>query len=73
MDPQVDVLYGPHRLQRIGTVTVPRELLSAVGLEVGDTVHWALNPNLPGTLLLIPSRQVARAMGPILNELKQRG
>ena len=73
VDPQEDVLYGPRPVQRNGNVSVPRELLSAVGLEPGkDRVHWALNPRLPGSLVLIPSRQVSRAMDEILAALGER-
>jgi hypothetical protein len=70
VDSQVDVLHGPHPFQKIGTVTIPRDLATAVGLEPGlDQVHWALNPAIPGTLLVIPAKQMARAMQAILQTL----
>ena len=72
VDPDVDVLYGPHRVQKINTVTIPRELQRAIGIEPGRFVHWALNPDLPGTLLLIPSSQIERSMASILGELRKR-
>ncbi len=72
VDPDIDVLYGPHRIQKINTVTVPRELQRAIGVEPGRSVHWALNPDLPGTLLLIPSNQIERSMTAILDELRKR-
>jgi hypothetical protein len=73
VDPQVDVLYGPRPVQPNGYVSVPRELLEAVGVEPGqDRVHWALNPDLPGTLILVPSSQVARAMETIVDALRRR-
>lgn len=50
---------------------VPRELLREVGLEPGDRVHWALNPDMPGTILLVPSRMIARTMPAALEALRQ--
>ena len=73
MDIAVDVPYGPHPLQKIGTVTVPRELTDAIGLQRGEKVHWALNPHMPGTLVLIPSAQVGRVMGEILGAIVAAG
>ena len=73
MDPSVDVFYGPNPLQKSGTVTVPRELLREVGLESGDKVHWALNRNIPGTLILVPSALVGRAMDDVLDALRRSG
>lgn len=70
MDPQVDVLHGPRPVQKTGNVSVPRELLRAVGVELGvDSVHWALNPAIPGTIVLIPSKQVSRGMVQLLEML----
>ena len=70
MDPAVDTLYGPNPIQKTGTVSIPRDLLREVGLDQdGARVHWALNPALPGTLLLIPSPMVGRAMTSILEQL----
>lgn len=70
MDPAVDVFYGPNPLQKSGTVTVPRELLREVGLEVGDKVQWALNPDIPGTLILIPSNLLGRSMEAMLDVIR---
>ena len=51
-------------------MSIPRDLLREVGLDQdGARVHWALNPALPGTLLLIPSPMVGRAMTSILEQL----
>ncbi len=71
MDPGVDVLYGPHPLQKSGTVTIPRELLREVGLEFGDKVHWVLNPDIPGTLVLIPSMLLGRSMDEVLKAIRR--
>lgn len=71
MDPGVDVLYGPNPLQKSGTVTIPRELLREVGLEFGDKVHWVLNPDIPGTLVLIPSMLLGRSMDEVLKAIRR--
>lgn len=74
MDAATDVLYGPNPVQKTGTVTVPKQLLREIGVEGGeDHVHWALNPDVPGTLLLIPDRLVARAMPDTLDALRRSG
>lgn len=73
MDPAVDVLHGPNPVQKNGAVTVPRELLHEVGIDPLDgaqKVHWALNPDIPGTLLLIPSALVSRTMTATLDALR---
>jgi hypothetical protein len=70
VDPQVDVLHGPRPVQKTGNVSIPRELLQAVGVEPGvDRVHFALNPHVPGTIILIPARQVARIMDTVIKAL----
>lgn len=72
MDAALDVPHGPHRCQKNGTVTVPQRLLREVGVEPGeDEVHWMLNPDLPGTLLLVPSAMVARAVPKLVDELRR--
>jgi antitoxin component of MazEF toxin-antitoxin module len=71
VDPGVDVLYGPNPLQKSGTVTIPRELLREVGLEFGDKVHWVLNPDIPGTLVLIPSMLLGRSMDEVLKAIRR--
>ena len=71
MDPAIDVFYGPNPIQKSGTVTVPRELLREVGLEVGDKVQWALNPDIPGTLILIPSKLLGLSMEAVLDAVRR--
>jgi hypothetical protein len=72
VDPSTDVLYGPNPVQKTGTVTVPRQPLREIGVEGGeDQVHWALNPDVPGTLLLIPAKLLARAMPDMLKALRK--
>ncbi|MDQ6783014.1 MAG: hypothetical protein M3063_06160 [Actinomycetota bacterium] len=71
MDPAADVVYGPNPVQKSGTVTVPRDLMREVGLEHGDRVHWALNPDIPGTLVLVPSTLLARSMTEVFQSLRR--
>jgi len=73
VDATADVFYGPNPVQKTGTVTVPRDLLREVGLEPGDRVHWALNPDMPGTLLLIPTTMLARTMPLALEAIRNAG
>lgn len=73
MDAAIDVLYGPNPIQKSGTVTVPRELLREVGLDSGDRVHWALNRDIPGTLILVPSTLLGRSMDDVLSALRRSG
>jgi hypothetical protein len=70
VDPAIDVFYGPNPIQKSGTVTVPRELLREVGLAVGDKVQWALNPDIQGTLILIPSNLLGRSMAAMLDVIR---
>lgn len=74
VDPNLDVLYGPHPIQaRSGTITVPRDLLREIGMEPGQRAHWALNPDIPGTLVLIPTAALARITGEVLDRLREIG
>ena len=45
---------GPRKLQGKGLVTISEELRTAVGLALGDQVWVAVNPDKPGTLVVIP-------------------
>ncbi len=72
MDPSLEALSGPKPVQTTGVVSVPRDLLKEIGVEAGaGKVHWALNPDIPGTLLLIPAQLVARAMPDLLEALRR--
>jgi len=70
VDAAVDVSYGPNPVQKTGTVTVPKPLLREIGVESGDKVHWMLNPDVPGTLLLIPAKLMARVSPELVNLLR---
>ena len=74
MDASADVFYGPSPVQKIGTVSVPRQLLEEIGVVAGEgKVLWALNPDLPGTLILIPATLMARGMPGAFDALRQAG
>jgi len=74
VDPAIDALYGPYPIgKKTGTVTVPLELLREIGVERGQKVQWILNPDMPGTLILIPAAMIARAMPSIIATLKGQG
>ncbi len=70
VDPSADVLYGPNPVQKTGTVTVPKQLLDEIGVAPGERVHWLLNPDIPGTLLLIPASVVARVTPGLVDLLR---
>jgi len=71
MDADHDTPWGAHRVQSNGAITIPTELLQAIGLERGQRAHWILNPEMPGTLVLVPSALVSRAMPDIVAALKR--
>ena len=56
MDPIPD---GPRKLQGKGLVTIPEHLQRAVGLQLGDDVWLVVNPDKPGTLVVIPANVMA--------------
>ena len=70
MDASIDVLHGPNPIQKSGAVTVPTLLLKEIGVELGDRVHWMLNPDMPGTLVMVPAAMTARAMPTLVKALK---
>ncbi|MDP9404413.1 MAG: hypothetical protein M3P85_14065 [Actinomycetota bacterium] len=73
MDPGLDTPHGPYTVQKIGTVSVPRELLDEIGIATGARVHWLLNPDLPGTLVLVPSAVLSHAMPELISRLREVG
>ena len=52
--------YGPHKITSVRQVAIPGELLRAVGLELGDNVHFRLSDNDPNVIEIVPSDIVAR-------------
>ena len=71
---EADVFYGPNPVQKTGLVTVPRPLLDEIGVTPGEAkVLWALNPDVPGTLVLIPAKLLARSMVDVYDALRRSG
>ena len=52
--------YGPHKITKVRQVAIPAELLHAVGLEVGDFVHYQLSDRDPDVIEIIPSDVLER-------------
>lgn len=50
---------GPRKIGAKNQVSVPGELLTAIGAEVGDDVFFVLNPDRPGTILIMPRALMA--------------
>jgi hypothetical protein len=63
---EVDIVpVGPRRIAPKQQISVPVELLEAVGVAVGSNVWLAANPDRPGTLIIIP--------GPMIAEIFRKG
>jgi hypothetical protein len=73
VDTTIDTPHGPHPIQKSGSVTVPVDLQIAIGLEKGQKVFWILNPDMPGTLVLIPASIMSRAMPGLVEDLRTLG
>lgn len=56
---------GPRKVAPRGQVSIPRELRDAIGIDIGDDVWMSVNPDRPGTLVLIPR--------PLMMELFRKG
>jgi bifunctional DNA-binding transcriptional regulator/antitoxin component of YhaV-PrlF toxin-antitoxin module len=52
--------YGPHKITQVRQVGIPGELLRAVGLALGDSVHFRLSDNDPHVIEIVPSDIIAR-------------
>ena len=55
--------YGPHKITKVRQVAIPAELLHAVGLEVGDFIHYRLSDHDPYVIEIIPSDVLERRYG----------
>lgn len=51
-------IHGPHEITKSGQVSVPKDLRDEVRIGTKEQVYFALNPDQPGTLLLIPASRV---------------
>lgn len=54
VDGQAIAPSGPRKIGPRHQVCVPSELLEAIGAQVGDDLFFVLNPDRPGTILLLP-------------------
>lgn len=45
---------GPRKVAPRRQVSIPRELRDAIGIDIGDDVWMSVNPDRPGTLVVIP-------------------
>ncbi len=52
--------YGPVKITKVRQVGIPAELLHAVGLEVGDSIHYRLSDHDPHVIEIIPSDVLER-------------
>ena len=60
----VSMPYGPHKITKVRQVAIPAELLHAVGLEVGDFIHYRLSDHSQGRSPCSASRQPPTANPP---------
>jgi len=47
--------HGPHKITKVRQVAIPADLLHAVGLAVGDNVHFRLSDHDPYVIEIVPS------------------
>jgi antitoxin component of MazEF toxin-antitoxin module len=52
--------YGPHRIGQNRQVALPADLMKLVDLQPGDQVYLQVNPDVEGTLVVIPVEVAAR-------------
>jgi bifunctional DNA-binding transcriptional regulator/antitoxin component of YhaV-PrlF toxin-antitoxin module len=59
--------HGPVPIQRKispkSQVVIPSEILDALRLSIGDDIWWVINPDLPGTAVLMPRRLMEEVFG----------
>lgn len=56
---------GPRKVAPKHQVSLPAEMLAEIGVAVGDSVFVAINPDRPGTLVVIP--------WPVMAEIFRKG
>lgn len=56
---------GPRKVLPKNQVTVPGELLEAIGVRQGERIFLMLNPDKPGTIVIIPE--------PLMAEIIRKG
>jgi len=52
---------GPRKVTAKNQVSIPDDLLKAIGVHEGESIWVMLNPDRPGTLVVM-SREVMRAV-----------
>ena len=52
---------GPRKVTAKNQVSIPDDLLKAIGVLEGESIWVMLNPDRPGTLVVMP-REVMRAV-----------
>lgn len=45
--------YGPRRVAAKNQISLPTELMVAIGVSIGENVFLMMNPDRPGTLVLL--------------------
>jgi bifunctional DNA-binding transcriptional regulator/antitoxin component of YhaV-PrlF toxin-antitoxin module len=56
--------HGPRPLSSQGQISLPKELLAAIGLRPGESALFVIeNDDPPGTLLLIPAEMAEEWFG----------
>lgn len=50
---------GPRKVGAKSQVSVPAELLDEIGIAVGDGLWFMVNPDRPGTLVVLPRHAMA--------------
>jgi hypothetical protein len=69
----VDVPRGPRRIGPKNQVSVPAELLAAIGVEQGQDVWIAINGDRPGTLVVIPEPLMELVFRSGMEQLREDG
>lgn len=54
------MLYGPHKITKVRQVAIPADLLTAVGLQVGDSIHFKISDEDPYVIEILASDTVMR-------------
>jgi antitoxin component of MazEF toxin-antitoxin module len=52
--------HGPHRIGQNRQVALPADLMKSVDLRPGDSVYLQANPDVRGTLLVVPMELATR-------------
>ena len=68
----VDLPYGPRSISGRHQVSLPPELMQAVGLTDDDEVFLAPNLDLPGTIVVIPARLLGDVFPGLVDLLRTR-